>query len=63
MEDEALKRRERLKALRTLKSENPEAEISLKRMREGDAAEEEKEVAVKERKVEPDDEDDEEEKP
>jgi len=50
MEDEAMKRRERLKALRSLKAENPETEISLKRMRQ-DA---ENDQSSKERKTEED---------
>jgi len=45
-----VKRRERLKALRSLKSENPEAEISLKRLREDDPAQ--SEAATKEPRVE-----------
>ena len=45
-----MKRRERLKALRSLKSENPEAEISLKRLREDDPAQ--SEAATKEPRVE-----------
>ena len=45
-----MKRRERLKALRSLKAENPETEISLKRMRQ-DA---ENDQSSKERKTEED---------
>jgi len=56
MEDEAVKRRERLKALRSLKSENPESEISLKRLREDDPAQ--SEAATKEPRVEEEEEED-----
>jgi len=49
MEDEAKKRRERLKALRSLK-----AEISLKRMRQDGTGAEDHDQTSKERKTEED---------